>query len=196
VELGSPLLIALDVSTAELQRIRTAQEAADALGCEVDQIAKSIVFKGQDSGRALLFVTAGGNQVDPAKAAELAGEPLGKADAALIRAQTGFAIGGVSPVGHITPTPAWFDRKLLDLQARRTMFSACARRICSAFRAPKCLISLHNPTKCKKHLHYPLQGGGAGPILYNVKGIHIASSLPPMRRTMRPTEKDPYRWQR
>jgi len=104
----------IPATITETALARTAQEAADALGCEVDQIAKSIVFKGQDSGRALLFVTAGGNQVDPAKAAELAGEPLGKADAALIRAQTGFAIGGVSPVGHITPTPAWFDRKLLD----------------------------------------------------------------------------------
>nr|MDA3858863.1 YbaK/EbsC family protein [Roseovarius sp.] len=64
-------------------------------------------------GLALLFVTAGGNKVDSARASALAGEPLGKADAALIRAQTGFAIGGVSPVGHLTPPRAFFDPRLL-----------------------------------------------------------------------------------
>ncbi|MCR8825552.1 YbaK/EbsC family protein [Pseudosulfitobacter koreensis] len=93
---------------------RTAQDAADALGCTVDQIGKSIVFQGQTSGRAVLFVTAGGNRVDVAKAAALAGEDLGKADAAAIRAQTGFAIGGVSPVGHLSPIRCFFDRRLLD----------------------------------------------------------------------------------
>lgn len=92
---------------------RTAQAAADAAGCAVDQIAKSIIFGTQNSGQAVLFITAGGNQVDPNKASKLAGEPLGKADAALIRAQTGFAIGGVSPVGHLTPCRAWFDPRLL-----------------------------------------------------------------------------------
>ena len=93
---------------------RTAKDAADALGCEVDQIAKSIIFRGEDSGKAILFVTAGGNQVDPARATALAGEPLGKADAALIRAQTGFAIGGVSPVGHLNPIRCFLDPRLQD----------------------------------------------------------------------------------
>jgi len=93
---------------------RTAEDAARALDCAVDQIAKSIIFAGADSGAALLFITAGGNQVDAAKASALAGEPLGKADAALIRAQTGFAIGGVSPIGHLTPPRAWFDPRLLN----------------------------------------------------------------------------------
>lgn len=92
---------------------RTAQQAADVAGCHVDQIAKSIIFRGETSGRAILFVTAGGKQVDPARASELAGEPLGKADAALIRAQTGFAIGGVSPVGHLNETFAFFDETLM-----------------------------------------------------------------------------------
>jgi prolyl-tRNA editing enzyme YbaK/EbsC (Cys-tRNA(Pro) deacylase) len=91
---------------------RTAVEAADQAGCEIDQICKSVIFRGEDSGAALLFITAGGNQVDAAKASDLAGEPLGKADAALIRAQTGFAIGGVSPVGHLNPIRAWFDPRL------------------------------------------------------------------------------------
>lgn len=98
----------------ETGEARTAQMAADELGVEVDQIAKSIIFRGMDSGEAILFITAGGNQVDHAKAAALAGEPLGKADAALIRAQTGFAIGGVSPVGHLNPIRAFFDPHLLD----------------------------------------------------------------------------------
>lgn len=93
---------------------RTAQQAADAVGVAVDQIAKSIVFRGEASGAAVLFLTAGGNQVDAAKASALAGETLGKADADLVRAQTGFVIGGVSPVGHLNPIRAWFDPRLLD----------------------------------------------------------------------------------
>ena len=93
---------------------RTAALAADAVGCETDQIAKSILFQGHDSGAVYLFVTAGGNEVCPDKAAQLAGEALVKADAATIRRVTGFAIGGVSPVGHITPPRGFFDRRLLD----------------------------------------------------------------------------------
>ena len=98
----------------ELGDCRTAQQAADAAGCLLDQIAKSIIFRGLDSDRAILFLTAGGNQVDDAKASTIAGEPLGKADAALIRAQTGFAIGGVSPVGHLNPIRAFLDPRLLE----------------------------------------------------------------------------------
>ena len=101
------------VAPVETGDATTAQMAADLVGCEIDQIAKSIIFRGQSSGAALLFVTAGGNQVDGARASALGGEPLGKADAALIRAQTGFAIGGVSPVGHLTPPRAFFDPRLL-----------------------------------------------------------------------------------
>lgn len=93
---------------------RTAAEAASAAGCEIDQIAKSIIFRGEDSGHVLLFLTAGGNRVDPAKAAAVAGQPLGKADAALIRAETGFAIGGVAPLGHLKPVVAYFDPRLSD----------------------------------------------------------------------------------
>ncbi|MEJ6394659.1 YbaK/EbsC family protein [Gymnodinialimonas sp. 2305UL16-5] len=93
---------------------KTAAAAAQAAGCEIDQIAKSIIFRDEATGAAVLFVTAGGNQVDAAKASALAGAPLGKADAALIRAQTGFAIGGVSPVGHLNPIRAWYDPRLLE----------------------------------------------------------------------------------
>jgi len=91
---------------------RTAQMAADAVGCALDQIAKSILFEAAGTGRLVLFVTAGGNQVDPARASALAGEGLGRADARRVREVTGFAIGGVSPVGHLSPLPVWMDPRL------------------------------------------------------------------------------------
>lgn len=93
---------------------RTAEGAAAAVGCEVDQIAKSIIFRGEESGHVVLFLTAGGNRVDPARATEIAGQPLGKADADLIRAETGFAIGGVAPVGHLRRIQAFVDPRLLE----------------------------------------------------------------------------------
>ncbi|WP_299605896.1 YbaK/EbsC family protein [uncultured Tateyamaria sp.] len=104
----------IDTRIMETPLARTAADAANAIGCEIDQIAKSIIFQGQDSGRAVLFITAGGNTVDATKAAVVAGEALGKADAALIRAQTGFAIGGVSPVGHLNPIRTYLDPRLVD----------------------------------------------------------------------------------
>jgi prolyl-tRNA editing enzyme YbaK/EbsC (Cys-tRNA(Pro) deacylase) len=102
------------VEIRELGQTGTAQAAADAVGCALDQIAKSIIFRGESSGEALLFLTAGGNRVCAARASALAGEPLGKADAELIRAQTGFAIGGVAPIGHLNPIRAYLDPRLLD----------------------------------------------------------------------------------
>ncbi len=93
---------------------RTAADAAQAAGCHIDQIAKSIIFRAETSGDAVLFVTAGGNLVDIAKASALAGEALGKATPDLIRRQTGFAIGGVSPVGHLSPIRAWYDPRLVQ----------------------------------------------------------------------------------
>ena len=104
----------LKVEVLEKGDTRTAEQAAEAAGCALDQIVKSIVFRGEESGEAILFLTAGGNQVDGAKASALAGEALGKADAALIRAQTGFAIGGVAPVGHLNPVRAFLDPRLLE----------------------------------------------------------------------------------
>ncbi|WP_136635402.1 YbaK/EbsC family protein [Pseudooceanicola onchidii] len=104
----------IETEIVELGQAKTAQQAADGVGCEIDQIAKSIIFAGVDSGAALLFLTAGGNMVDADKASAVAGEALTKADAALIRAQTGFAIGGVAPVGHLNPIRAWIDPRLLE----------------------------------------------------------------------------------
>lgn len=94
---------------------RTAQQAAEAAGCALDQIVKSILFRG-DSGRLYLFLTAGGNQVSPEAASALAGETLGRADAQTVREVTGFAIGGVAPLGHLTPCPTFMDPRLLDFE--------------------------------------------------------------------------------
>lgn len=104
----------LEIQPVEVGQATTAQMAADLVGCSTDQIAKSIIFRGEQSAAAILFITAGGNRVDDGKASALAGEPLGKADAGLIRAQTGFAIGGVAPVGHLTQPRAFFDPRLMD----------------------------------------------------------------------------------
>jgi len=96
---------------------KTAQQAADAMSVNVDQIAKSIIFRGESSNLPLLFLTAGGNRVDMSKASTLASEALIRADAAFIRATTGFAIGGVSPLGHLNPVKTWFDTRLLDFKS-------------------------------------------------------------------------------
>ncbi len=93
---------------------RTAADAAHPADCEIDQIAKSIIFRGETTGNTVLFITAGGNQVDPARASALAGEPLGRADAGFVRDMTGFAIGGVAPIAHKVPPRAFFDPRLFD----------------------------------------------------------------------------------
>ena len=105
--------LSADVQEMDAQT-RTAEQAAAAAGCALDQIVKSILLQGADSGGLYLFLTAGGNRVDPARAAGLVGEPLGKADAALVRAQTGFAIGGVAPVGMLTALPGFMDPRLME----------------------------------------------------------------------------------
>lgn len=91
---------------------RTAAEAAQQCGCDVAQIVKSLIFQGQESQRLFLFLVAGDNSLDLAKAAALAGESLGRADPRLIREQTGFAIGGVSPIGHKIEIPCFADETL------------------------------------------------------------------------------------
>lgn len=92
---------------------RTAKEAADAVGCDVAQIAKSLIFKGKTSGDPLLVIAGGANRVDEKRLRDLAGEPIGKADAEFVRTRTGFAIGGVPPLGHAEPIRAWIDEDLL-----------------------------------------------------------------------------------
>lgn len=90
---------------------RTAAEAAAAIGCAVDQIAKSIIFRAA-SGEAVLVVTSGGNRVVEHNVVTALGQSLGKADAAFVRETTGFAIGGVAPVGHTRPPIVFIDQDL------------------------------------------------------------------------------------
>lgn len=92
---------------------RTADEAAAQCGCTVAQIVKSLVFQGERSGRLYLFLVSGSRQLDLAKAAAMAGETLKRAEPRHIRDETGFAIGGVSPIGHRVPIAAFADRTLL-----------------------------------------------------------------------------------
>lgn len=94
---------------------RTAADAARAIGCRVEQIAKSLVFKGGESGRPLLVIVSGTNRVDERALSALAGEPVQKADADFVRERTGFAIGGVPPVGHRERLDIFVDEDLLRL---------------------------------------------------------------------------------
>ena len=103
----------LDSEIIEPGPSRTAEEAAAACGCALDQIVKSLIFQGE-SGKIYLFLTAGGNQIDATRTEAVAGEKLGRADAATVRAETGFAIGGVAPLGHLTPPVIFADARLLD----------------------------------------------------------------------------------
>jgi prolyl-tRNA editing enzyme YbaK/EbsC (Cys-tRNA(Pro) deacylase) len=91
---------------------RTAKAAAGFLGCEVGQIANSLVFRGERSERALLVMSSGARRVDTARLAAVAGEPVGKADAEFVRLHTGFAIGGVPPVGHASRLRTFVERSL------------------------------------------------------------------------------------
>lgn len=90
---------------------RTAQEAADALGVQLGQIAKSVIFRRRADEVAVLVVTSGDLRVDERRVAALVG-PVGRADADFVKARTGFSIGGVSPVGHATPPVVLIDRAL------------------------------------------------------------------------------------
>jgi prolyl-tRNA editing enzyme YbaK/EbsC (Cys-tRNA(Pro) deacylase) len=92
---------------------RTSAEAAAAVGCRVDQIAKSLVFRLATSGTPLLVIASGANRVDEARVGALVGEPLGKADADFVRAHTGFAIGGVAPLAHPASLSTLIDEHLL-----------------------------------------------------------------------------------
>ena len=92
---------------------RTSAEAAAVLGCTVAQIAKSLVFRAS-SGTAVLVIASGANRVDERKVAAHVGEGIGKADAAFVRDCTGYAIGGIPPLGHATSLTTLIDRDLLQ----------------------------------------------------------------------------------
>jgi Cys-tRNA(Pro) deacylase len=95
------------------QTTRTSAEAAQAVGCEVGQIAKSLIFRSKQSGKAILIIASGANRVDEKKIRALVGEKVEKPDADFVREQTGFAIGGVPPVGHTQKIETLIDEDLL-----------------------------------------------------------------------------------
>ena len=108
----------LDAEIVELPgAARTARAAADYLGCDVGQIANSLVFRAQRSDGAVLVMSSGAKRVDVARLSALVGEPIGKADADFVRSRTGFVIGGVAPVGHIGELEKFVDRSLAAYDA-------------------------------------------------------------------------------
>jgi len=100
---------------------RTSADAAAAIGCTVEQIAKSVIFRAVKSDQAVLVMASGSNRVDTAKITAALGEEIGKADAEFVRKRTGFAIGGVAPVGHSEPCKVLIDR---DLEAFSEIWAA------------------------------------------------------------------------
>ena len=107
--------LALDCDILTLpDSTRTAAEAAAAVGCSVGEIAKSLVFRAGD--RAVVAIMSGDNRLAPGKLAEALGEQVGRADADFVRAATGFAIGGVPPLGHATPVPVFMDADLFRFE--------------------------------------------------------------------------------
>ncbi len=100
---------------------RTAQEAADRAGCELGQIVKSLIFQGKTSGKPILVLTSGANRVDEKRISEYAGESIKRADVDFVRSVTGFAIGGVPPIGHNKTMETYLDE---DLQQYPVIWAA------------------------------------------------------------------------
>jgi prolyl-tRNA editing enzyme YbaK/EbsC (Cys-tRNA(Pro) deacylase) len=122
---------------------RTSAAAAAAVGCTVAQIAKSLVFRAERTDRPVLVIASGANRVDERALAAAVGEPVGKADAAFVRSRTGFAIGGVAPVGHREPPLTFVDRALLD----HDEIWAAAGRPNAVFRTtPEALLAMTSGT--------------------------------------------------
>ena len=95
---------------------RSAQEAAQAIGCQVGQIVKSLIFKGKQSNKPILVLASGSNRVNEKKLKKLVAEPVKKADADFVREKTGFVIGGVPPVGHREQLKTFLDEDLLQYE--------------------------------------------------------------------------------
>jgi len=103
------------------QATRTSAEAAASIGCNVAEIAKSVVFRTAGSGQAVMVVASGDNRVSEEKVAKLVGEKLGRASADFVREATGFVIGGVPPLGHANPVRMFLDA---DLRRFETIWAA------------------------------------------------------------------------
>lgn len=109
--------LGLDVTVRQMSRsTRTAEEAAAACGCAVGQIVKSLVFRGKTSGRAYLLLVSGANRVNEKAVGAQIGESLGRPDALFVRDVTGYAIGGIPPLGHKERLTTYIDRDLLTFE--------------------------------------------------------------------------------
>lgn len=109
--------LGLSIQVIELPAsTRTAVEAAQAIGCEVGQIVKSLIFKAKHSGRPILVIASGSNRVNEKTIEGLIAEPLGKADAEFVRQRTGFVIGGVPPLGHSEALETFIDEDLFKYE--------------------------------------------------------------------------------
>lgn len=138
---------------------RTAEDAAAAIGCDVGQIVKSLIFVGETSGQLKLFLVSGASQLDLAKAAAAAGEPVGRADPRHVRDATGFAIGGVAPIGHLSAPDAWMDADLMRFDvvwaaagAPNAVFAASPEPLRAAAKAKTAALaaqSSHQSNICK-----------------------------------------------
>ncbi len=95
---------------------KTSADAAQQIGCSVARIAKSLIFRARQSNRPVLVIASGVNRVDEKALEALLGEKIGKADADFVRDKTGYAIGGVAPVGHASPPVTFIDEDLLKLE--------------------------------------------------------------------------------
>lgn len=123
------------------QGTRTAEEAAAAVGCEVGQIVKSLVFLA--GGQPVVALVSGANRLDEAALAAAAGGQVGRADAATVREATGYAIGGVPPFGHDTELPVYCDRDLLQ---HSTVWAAAGRPDTVFEITPQRLVELSRAT--------------------------------------------------
>ncbi len=107
--------LGLELKVVELpESTRTAADAAQAIGCQIGQIAKSLIFKTEQGDHPILVIASGDNRVDLTRVGTTIGEDLVMADAAFVREVTGFVIGGVPPVGHRTPIETYIDEDMFN----------------------------------------------------------------------------------
>ena len=126
----------------------SAAEAARVLGCDVAQIAKSIIFRSRESDRVVLVITSGANRVSEKRVVEEIGEKVGKADADFVKQRTGFSIGGVSPLGHLSEPITLLDETLLQFAEvypaaghPNTMFRIAPAELAQLARAKVCVVA-------------------------------------------------------
>jgi len=130
----------LELSVVEFaESTRTSQEAADAIGCSLGQIAKSLIFMGKQSREPVCVVASGANRVDEKKLRARLGEKVEKADAGFVLERTGYAIGGIPPVGHASPIRTLIDEDLLGYE---TVWSAAGTPHAVFMLTPEDLVAI------------------------------------------------------